>query len=109
MPISAAVFPTPAIARRLVRQSWDEWPVDAVFPMLYHTFYEEGLSWIGACVQEGSTAMESRAGNPNPPARLMAGLYLPSLDADERISAAGIARESGAHGVSLFELNGIDL
>jgi len=50
-PISAAVFPSPTIARRLVRQAWDEWPLDAVFPMLYHSFYE--ASWSGSVVASG--------------------------------------------------------
>ena len=52
-PITAAVFPTPAIARRLVRQAWDEWPLDRVFPMLYHSFYLEDIPWIGDGVREG--------------------------------------------------------
>ncbi|MGD2123452.1 MAG: hypothetical protein PVJ76_16990, partial [Gemmatimonadota bacterium] len=59
--ITAAVFPTPSIARRLVRQAWDEWPVDAVFPMLYHSFYEEGLEWIGRGIAEGLARLEEVA------------------------------------------------
>ncbi len=104
-PISAAVFPTPAIARRLVRQAWDEWPVDAVFPMLYHSFYEEGLPWIGESVREGLQAMADRRG----PTHLFAGLYLPALSREERVSAEDIAREAGAHGVSFFEMEGLGI
>jgi uncharacterized lipoprotein YddW (UPF0748 family) len=106
-PISAAVFPTPSIARRLVRQAWDEWPVDAVFPMLYHSFYEEGLEWIGKGVEEGLAAVVA-PGPPAPPTmKIYAGLYLPSLSAEERIQAIEIARKAGAQGVSFFEMSGL--
>lgn len=105
--ISAAVFPTPTIARKLVRQAWDEWPVDAVFPMLYHGFYEEDLGWIGGGVAEGLQALGSRGEGLNKPSRLFAGLYLPSLTSEEQDRAVQIAREAGAHGVSFFEMNGL--
>ena len=42
--ITAAVFATPSLARQLVRQAWDKWPVDAVFPMLYHNFYQPPIT-----------------------------------------------------------------
>jgi uncharacterized lipoprotein YddW (UPF0748 family) len=98
-PITAAVFPTPELARRLVRQAWDEWPVDEVFPMLYHTFYEEDLAWIGASVGEGVAALGGTS--------LNAGLYLPDLDPSAMAAAVGIAREAGAAGVSFFEMGGL--
>ena len=98
--ITAAVFPTPAIARRLVRQAWEQWRVDAVFPMLYHSFYEEELAWIGESVREGrSTLPSSRS--------LYAGLYLPDLPPAELAEAARIALEAGASGISLFSLNAV--
>jgi len=112
-PISAAVFPTPTIARRLVRQAWDEWPVDAVFPMLYHSFYEEGLEWIGIGVADGLRNLENPSNSPeDDPSRqtarhLFAGLYLPALSPDERLDATNIARKAGAHGVSFFEMGSI--
>jgi len=98
-PITAAVFPTPAIARRLVRQAWDEWPLDRVFPMLYHSFYLEDIDWIGDGVREGVAALGS--------APLNAGLYLPALDPPQLGAAVAIAREAGASGVSLFEMHGL--
>jgi len=106
-PITAAVFPTPSIARRLVRQAWDEWPVDAVFPMLYHSFYEEGLDWIGVCVKEGLASESSRESVQASPRQLFAGLYLPSLPETDRERAVEIARAAGAHGVSFFEMAGL--
>lgn len=98
-PVSAAVFPTPRIARELVRQAWDQWPIDAVNPMLYHGFYDQAVSWIGPAVREGVAAL--------PPDRpLYAGLYLPDLPPDALAQAARYALEAGAAGVSLFEMDG---
>jgi len=108
-PISAAVFPTPSIARRLVRQAWDEWPVDAVFPMLYHSFYEEGLEWIGMGIEEGLAALAARDPSAPSPKQICAGLYLPALSEDERNRAVEIARDAGAHGVSFFEMSGLGI
>ncbi|MCJ7629724.1 MAG: family 10 glycosylhydrolase, partial [Longimicrobiales bacterium] len=109
-PITAAVFPTPSIARRLVRQAWDEWPVDAVFPMLYHSFYEEGLDWIGKGVVEGLAALANRTPVALTTHReLYAGLYLPALSEEERGQAVEIARNAGAQGVSFFEMNGLGI
>jgi len=99
-PISAAVFPTPTIARQLVRQEWDRWPLDMVFPMLYNSFYEQPVSWIGAGVAEGVQALAGRF-------PLCAGLYLPDLDPDALAEAVEAARANGAAGFSLFEMNGI--
>jgi hypothetical protein len=99
-PISAAVFPTPALARRLVRQAWDMWPLDAVFPMLYHSFYEEPVPWIGAAAREGVVALAGRF-------PLHAGLYLPDLGPDALAEAIRLARDAGAAGFALFEMGGI--
>ena len=98
-PITAAVFPTPAIARRLVRQAWDEWPLDRFFPMLYQGFYLEDIAWIGEGVREGVALL---GGTP-----LNAGLYLSSLEPGALAEAVATAREAGAAGVSLFEMHGL--
>jgi uncharacterized lipoprotein YddW (UPF0748 family) len=100
-PISAAVFPGPSLARKLVRQSWNQWPVDMLFPMLYHSFYLEGLPWIGDMVAEGAAAVEESG------AELRAGLYLPDLSPDELGEVIRISRASGAKGFSTFEMNGL--
>jgi uncharacterized lipoprotein YddW (UPF0748 family) len=102
--LTAAVFPTPTIARRLVRQAWDEWPVDMVFPMLYHAFYEEGLPWIGQGVREGVQAL---AASPVAGDALNAGLYLPDLTPAELAEAVAIVRDAGASGVSFFQMEAL--
>jgi uncharacterized lipoprotein YddW (UPF0748 family) len=99
-PVTAAVFPTPAIARRLVRQAWDEWGLDALFPMAYHGFYQEPVSWIEQAVREGVAAL--------PPATpLYAGLYLPDLSPTDLAAAVRHALAGGAAGFSVFEMDGL--
>jgi uncharacterized lipoprotein YddW (UPF0748 family) len=100
-PISAAVFPTPTIARALVRQAWDEWPVDMLFPMLYNEFYEQGLPWIETGIEEGVEALRGSG------TELYAGLYLPNTSPAELGEAIRRSFGAGAAGFSVFELDGL--
>ena len=97
--ISAAVFATPALARKLVRQAWDEWPVDRLFPMLYHPAYDQDIPWIGRSVEEGIQALQGTN------TELNAGLYLPALAPEELSEAIRLSRAAGAAGFSLFDIN----
>lgn len=94
--VTAAVFPSPSIARKLVRQDWPRWDLDAVLPMTYHSFYNEPIGWIEKAVREGVSAL--------PPGRpLHAGLYLPDLKTEEQFDeAVRAALAGGAAGVALF-------
>jgi len=68
--INAAVFPGPnSIARKIVRQEWDKWNLDAFYPMNYNDFYLQGTKWIGKVSHEGVTAINDR--NP-----LYSGLFI---------------------------------
>jgi hypothetical protein len=59
--INAAVFPGPnSIARKIVRQEWDKWNIDAFYPMNYNDFYLEGTKWIGDMCREGVTTLNNR-------------------------------------------------
>lgn len=95
-PITAAVFPTPDVAKRLVRQDWTNWDLTAVFPMIYHGFYKEKTSWIGIAVKEGLRGLDGRY-------PLYAGLYIPDFDTNNDLKE-GIeyALDAGASGVALF-------
>jgi len=94
--ITAAVFPSPAIARKLVRQDWTRWNLDAVLPMTYHSFYNEPVEWIERTVKEGVSALP--ADRP-----LYAGLHLPDFKTDAEFDqAVRGAMNGGAKGVSLF-------
>lgn len=95
--ISAAVFPGPALARKIVRQSWDLWPLDEVMPMLYQNFYFGSLDWIRQETAEGVQAMKSAT-------PLYSGLYVPGMNPRELQSAVRKSIEGGASGISLFNL-----
>lgn len=59
--INAAVFPGPnSVAKKLVRQQWDKWDLDAFYPMNYNDFYLEGTKWIGDVTQEAVSTLENR-------------------------------------------------
>ncbi|ASZ10179.1 family 10 glycosylhydrolase [Chitinophaga pendula] len=96
-PITAAVFPTPEIAKRIVRQDWTNWPLDAVCPMIYHGFYREQVSWIGDAVAEGVKTLNGRF-------PLYAGLFLPDFQGKNEDIRQGVqlALKNGAAGVSIF-------
>lgn len=96
-PITAAVFPTPEIAKRIVRQDWVNWPLDAVCPMIYHSFYRENVQWIGDAVAEGVKALHGSF-------PLYAGLFLPAFKGDMSQLKEGmkLAMSNGAAGISIF-------
>ncbi|MEM6377838.1 MAG: hypothetical protein AAF705_06480, partial [Bacteroidota bacterium] len=109
--INAAVFPGPnSIAKKIVRQEWDKWDLDAVYPMLYNDFYLEKPEWVGDMAKEGVAAIENRI-------PLYAGLFIcPKPDKkgsekdpenhgllpEEIETAVRAAMENGAAGVCLF-------
>lgn len=94
--LTAAVFPTPAIAKTLVRQDWTKWKVDAVLPMVYNGFYNKDVAWVETATREGVEALAGRI-------PLYSGLYLPDLPPAELAKAIAHAIAGGASGVSVFE------
>ncbi len=95
-PITAAVFPTPEVARRIVRQDWTNWNLNGVCPMIYHGFYKEDVRWIGDAVSEGVRFLNGRF-------PLYAGLYLPDFkNTAELQQGMEYALQNGAGGISLF-------
>jgi len=95
-PITAAVFPTPEVARRNVRQDWVSWNLNGICPMIYHGFYKEDVAWIGNAVDEGVKALNKKF-------PLYAGLYLPDFkNTAELQQGMEYALKNGAEGISLF-------
>jgi uncharacterized lipoprotein YddW (UPF0748 family) len=90
--VTAAVFPN----WEHVRQQWSAWDLDAVLPMLYHSFYRENLEWIGGECRRG---VESLQGSRT---ALYSGLFVPALKPEELARAMQVSVEGGAQGVSLF-------
>lgn len=59
--INAAVFPGPnSVAKKIVRQEWDKWKLDAFYPMNYNDFYLKGPEWVGDVTKEGVEAINDR-------------------------------------------------
>lgn len=92
--ITAAVFPTPRLARKICRQDWDKWPLDFAAPMIYHSFYEEPVEWVGECVLENIQAARFP---------IVAGLYMPAFASPEEFrTGLRLVKKRGGAGVSLF-------
>ena len=94
--VTAAVFPTPEIAKKLVRQDWVNWKLDAVLPMVYNGFYKEDVAWVERATREGVTALGGRF-------PLYTGLYVPDLAPPALAQAIERAFAGGARGVSVFQ------
>jgi uncharacterized lipoprotein YddW (UPF0748 family) len=92
--ITAAVFPN----WESVRQEWRNWNLDAYLPMLYHNFYDAGLSWVGDQLREKINDLKIKK-------PVYSGLFIPSVKPEELAEAFRISLEAGAAGVSLFSYN----
>jgi len=92
---TAAVFPT--IMQRNVRQQWHKWNLDVVYPMLYHSCYDEDFAWIANEIRKGKSIIDS--------SELHSGLYIPGIKPSELKLAIDSAGKGGADGVSLFDFN----
>ncbi|MFI2742122.1 family 10 glycosylhydrolase [Zhouia sp. PK063] len=99
--LTAAVFPYPEMADHMVRQRWDKWDIDAVLPMIYNNFYNEGINWIGFATAQGVHDLKNKK------TKLYTGLYIPELSADDLGKAIQIAKDNGAKGVSFFDGNAL--
>ena len=96
--LTAAVFPYPEMADHMVRQRWDKWDIDEVYPMIYHDFYSEEVDWIGFATKQGVSDLKDKN------TKLNTGMYMPAFkSADELKTAILLAKNNGAKGVSFFD------
>ena len=92
--MTAAVFPFPEMSRQMVRQPWDDFNLDAAYPMVYHNFYREHINWIGFAIEQGVNKVDFP---------IHAGLYSPALqDPQDLEKAIRLSKEKGAKGFSIF-------
>jgi len=92
--MTAAVFPFPEMSRQMVRQAWNDWNLDAAYPMLYQNFYRENINWIGFATEQGVKDVDFP---------VVAGLYSPGLRTPADLEKAiRLAKEKGAKGISIF-------
>lgn len=98
--ITAAVFPFPEMSRQMVRQAWNDWNLDAAYPMLYQNFYNQNISWIGFATQQGVNDVDYP---------IYAGLYSPALkDPDDLENAILLTKAKGAAGIAIFTAENLD-
>ncbi len=98
--ITAAVFPFPEMSRQMVRQAWDNWNLDAAYPMLYQNFYRENINWIGFATEQGVRAVDFP---------IHAGLYAPALqNPNDFEQAIRLVQEKGARGISIFTADNLN-
>jgi uncharacterized lipoprotein YddW (UPF0748 family) len=95
--LTAAVFPYPEMADHMVRQRWDKWNVDAVLPMIYNSFYNEGVDWVGFATKQGVSDLKGRT------TELHTGIYVPPMSTEDVKYAIALAKENGASGISFFD------
>ena len=96
--LTAAVFPYPEMADHMVRQRWDKWTIDEVYPMIYHGFYNEEIDWIGFATKQGVDDVKGRGIGIN------TGIYVPPFKSNEELKQAILlAKENGAKGVTFFD------
>ncbi|GET45655.1 family 10 glycosylhydrolase [Capnocytophaga felis] len=95
--ITAAVFPYPEMADHMVRQRWDKWNIDRVYPMIYHNFYNEETDWVGFATRQGVEDLK------NNNTELHTGIYVPPISAEQLREAIQHAKDNGATGVSFYD------
>jgi uncharacterized lipoprotein YddW (UPF0748 family) len=96
--LTAAVFPYPEMADHMVRQRWDKWNIDEVYPMIYHNFYNEEIDWIGYATKQGVSDLKDTK------IRINTGVYIPGLKSEEELKEAIVlAKQNGAKGITFFD------
>lgn len=96
--LTAAVFPYPEMADHMVRQRWDKWTINEVYPMIYHGFYNEEIDWIGFATKQGVEDVKDKGIGIN------TGIYMPDFISVEDFKQAIIlAKENGAKGITFFD------
>lgn len=98
--MTAAVFPFPEMSRQMVRQAWNDWNLDAAYPMLYQNFYRENVDWIGFSTRQGVNDVDFP---------IYSGLFTSALrNPDDFERAILLVKEKGAHGISLFTADNLN-
>ena len=98
--VTAAVFPFPEMSRQMVRQAWNDWNLDAAYPMLYQNFYRENINWIGFATKQGVNDVDFP---------IISGLNASALRKEGDLEKAIIiSKENGAKGISIFTADGLN-
>ena len=99
--LTAAVFPYPEMADHMVRQRWDKWDIDEVYPMIYHGFYNEEVDWIGYATKQGIEDVQGKIA-------INTGVYFPDFKSGAELKEAILlAKKNGAKGISFYDGGGM--
>ena len=93
--LSASVFASPSLARKFVRQAWDDWDLDFVFPMIYYKMYDEPVEFVKTATREGVDAL--KGSKP-----LYTAQYLHDKNAEEVRQSIEMAKAGGCEGLAVF-------
>jgi hypothetical protein len=96
--MAASPFPTPAMAKKMVRQDWGKWNLDIVFPMVYHNFYTGDLSFISDCTIENVR-------DKNPMTTLYCGLS--GSNSPVMFKCMDEALNNGAKGIAIYTVGSL--
>lgn len=96
--MAASPFPTPSMAKAMVRQDWGKWKLDIVFPMVYHNFYTGDVSFIADCTIDNVKQKNA-----------MTTLYcgMTATNGDEMFACMDAALNHGAEGIAVFTVSGL--
>ncbi len=92
---ACAVFPSPQIASRLVRQDWARFELDLALPMVYHRFYHESAGWTAEIAK--ASMLQTRHRLPIAP-----GLHLPDVSPKDLPGQLELLRTISPVGIGLF-------
>jgi hypothetical protein len=96
--MAASPFPTPKMAKSMVRQDWGKWNLDVVFPMVYHSFYTGDPSFIADCTIENVR-------DKNAMTTLYCGIMAPN---DSTLfTCMDEALDNGAKGIAIFTIGSL--
>lgn len=98
--LSAAVFPTPEMSKKMVLQDWASWNIDMVCPMNYHHFYGEDIDWIGKNVRLGLKNIGQNC-------IYLSGIFAGSLSPEMLGKAIKVSLENNASGVNFFSASNL--
>jgi len=99
--LSASVFATPKLARKFVRQAWDKWDLDFVFPMIYYQMYDEQIDFVRTATMEGVEAL-----NGSKP--LYTAQYLNEKTSEDVSELIKKAKAGGANGIAFYDYGLLD-
>jgi hypothetical protein len=96
--MAASPFPTPQMAKSMVRQDWGKWNLDIVFPMVYSNFYTGDVSFISDCTIENVR-------DKNPMTTLYCGMS--GVNGPEMFESMDAALNNGAEGIAIFTVRSL--